>query len=66
MKGKEGTRDPGGPDAKSGRYSSGSGLCPSRENGFFADVIESVELLNIINLGRGAYSSIQVDTIHDS
>jgi len=39
MKGKEGTGDPGGPDAKSGRYSSGSGLCPSGEKGFFADVI---------------------------
>jgi len=38
MKGKEGTGDPGGPDAKSGRYSSGSGLCPSQEKGFFADV----------------------------
>jgi len=38
MKGKEGTGDPGGPDAKSGRYSSGSGLCPSGEKGFFADV----------------------------
>jgi len=38
MKGKEGTGDPGGPDAKSGRYSSKSGLCPSGENCFFADV----------------------------
>ena len=38
MKGKEGTGDPGGPDAKSGRYASGSGLCPSGEKGFFADV----------------------------
>jgi len=38
IKGKEGTGDPGGPDAKSGRYSSGSGLCPSGEKGFFADV----------------------------
>jgi len=37
MKSKEGTGDPGGPDAKSGRYSSGSGLCPSGEKGFFAD-----------------------------
>jgi len=34
---KEGTGDPGGPDAKSGRYSSGSGLCPSGEKGFFPD-----------------------------
>jgi len=34
MKGKEGTGDPGGPDAKTGGYSSGSGLCPSRENLF--------------------------------
>ena len=32
-----GTGDPGGPHAKSGRYSSGSGLCPSGEKGFFAD-----------------------------
>ena len=39
MKGKNGTGDPGGQDAKSGRYSSGSGLCPSREKGFFADVL---------------------------
>ena len=38
MKGKEDTGDPGGADAKSGSYSSGSGLCPSGENGFFADV----------------------------
>jgi len=38
MKGKEGTGDLGGPDAKSGPYSSGSGLCPSGEKGFFADV----------------------------
>ena len=38
MKGKEGTGDPGGPDAKSGRYSSRSRLCPSGEKGFFADV----------------------------
>jgi len=38
MKGKEGTGDAGGPDAKSGRYSSGSGLCPSAEKGFFGDV----------------------------
>jgi len=37
MKGKEGTGDPGGPDAKSRRYPSGSGLCPSGEKGFFAD-----------------------------
>jgi len=37
MKGKEGTGDPGGPDAKSGRYSSGSGLCPPGEKCFFAD-----------------------------
>jgi len=46
MKGKEGTGDPGGPDAKSGRYSSGSGLCPSGEKGFFADVffLESAQL----------------------
>jgi len=38
MKGKEGMGDPGGPDAKSGRYSSRSGLCPSGEKAFFADV----------------------------
>jgi len=38
MKGKEGTGYPGGQDAQSGRYSSGSGLCPSGEKGFFADV----------------------------
>jgi len=37
MKGKEGTGDRGGPDAKTGRYSSRSGLCPSGEKGFFAD-----------------------------
>jgi len=37
MKGKEGTGDLGGPDAKSRRYSSGSGLCPSGVEGFFAD-----------------------------
>jgi len=40
MKGKEGTGDPGGLDAKSGRYSSGSRLCPSGEKGFFADEAE--------------------------
>jgi len=38
-KGKEGTGDPGGPDAKSGRYSSGSGLCPSGEKDLFADEV---------------------------
>ena len=37
MQGKQGTGDPGGPNAKSGRYSSGSGLCPSGEKSFFAD-----------------------------
>jgi len=37
MKGKEGTGHPGGPDAKSGRYWSRSGLCPSGEKAFFAD-----------------------------
>jgi len=42
MKGKEGTGDQAGQDAKSGRYSSRSGLCPSGENGFFADVISLV------------------------
>jgi len=40
MKATEGTGHPGGPHAKSGRYSSGSGLCPSRETGFFADALE--------------------------
>ena len=40
MKAKEGTGHQGGPHAKSGRYSSGSGLCPSRETGFFADALE--------------------------
>jgi len=49
MKGKEGTGDPGGPDAKSGRYSSGSGLCLSGEKGFFADVCLEV-LRNIPRL----------------
>jgi len=39
MKGKEGTGDPGGPDAKSGRYSSGSRLCLSGEKCFFADLL---------------------------
>ena len=34
----EGTGDPAGPDAKSGCYLSRSGLCPSRDNGFSADV----------------------------
>jgi len=56
MKGKEGSGDQRGPDAKSGRYSSrhelcpsrrgvclsGSGLCPSGEKGFFADVLEPI------------------------
>jgi len=44
MKGKEGTGDRGGPNAKSGRYSSRSGLCPSGEKGFFADVEGGVYL----------------------
>jgi len=35
MKGKEGIGDPGGQDAKSGRYSSGGGLCPSGEKRLF-------------------------------
>ena len=38
-KAKVGTGDPGGPDAKSGSYSPGSGLCPSREQLSFADVL---------------------------
>jgi len=42
MKGKEGTGDLGRPDSKSGRYSSGSGLCPSGEKAFFADVAKSL------------------------
>jgi len=37
MKVKEGMGDLGGADAKSRRYSSGSGLCPSGEKCFFAD-----------------------------
>jgi len=41
MKGKDGTGDPGGPDAMSRPYSPGSGLCPSREKRFFADVNDS-------------------------
>ena len=41
MKGKEGTGDPGGLDTKSGHSSSGSGLCPLGENGFFADDVGS-------------------------
>jgi len=39
MKGKEGTGDLAGPDAMSGRYSSGGGLCRSCEKGFFADEV---------------------------
>jgi len=39
MKGKEGTGDPRGQDAKSGPYSSASGLSLSGANGFFADVV---------------------------
>jgi len=41
MKGKEGTGDRGGPDAKSGCYSSGSGLSLSGEKAFFADGMAS-------------------------
>jgi len=37
MKDKEGTGDPGGLEAKSGRYSSGSGHCSFGEKAFFAD-----------------------------
>jgi len=37
MKGKEGTADLGEQQAKSGRYSSGSGLCPSGEKVFSAN-----------------------------
>ena len=37
MKGKEGTGDPGGADAKSGGFSSGSVLSPSGEKGCFPD-----------------------------
>jgi len=46
MKGKEGTGDPGGLDAKSGHYSSGSRLCPSGEKGFFADVFKRTNAAN--------------------
>jgi len=38
MKGQEGTGDPGGLDAKSRRYPTRSGLCPSGEKDFFADL----------------------------
>jgi len=37
MKGKEGSGDPEGREAKSGLASSGSGLDTSSEKGFFAD-----------------------------
>jgi len=47
MKGKECTGDPGGPDAKSGPYSSGSGLCPSAEKGFLADATTEAEFVAI-------------------
>jgi len=45
MKVQEGTGDPGGPDPKTARSWSGSGLCPSGEKAFFADVSrEAIEL----------------------
>ena len=57
MKGKEGTGDPGGPDAKSTRYSSASGLCPFGEKGFFADEVSTLSL-PILRLSRSKYSII--------
>jgi len=39
MKGKEGSGDPEGGEAKSGLASSGRGLDTSGEKGFFADVV---------------------------
>jgi len=50
MKGKEGTRDSGGQDAKSGRYSSRSGLCPSGEKGFFADLLGATGMQTLQDL----------------
>ena len=42
MKGKEGSGDPEGPEAKSGLASSGRGLDTSVEKGFFGDVLAMV------------------------
>jgi len=42
MKGKEGSGDPEGREAKSGLASSGRGLDTSGEKGFFADAVSPV------------------------
>jgi len=47
MKGKEGSGDPEGREAKSGLASSGRGLDTSREKGFFADVHIISSYINI-------------------
>ena len=50
MKGKEGSGDPEGREAKSGLASSGRGLDTSGEKGFFADVIRQTHMVLIQNL----------------
>jgi len=53
MKGKEGTADPGGQQAKSRRYLSGSGLCPSGEIVFFANGARGLsDREGLVDLGR--------------
>jgi len=57
MKGKEGSGDPEGREAKSGLASSGRGLDTSGEKGFFADV----KALNLLQL---VYLSIKITRYH--
>ena len=57
MKAKACTGDPGGPDAKSGRYSSGSGFCPAREKAFFAH--DNRETLGWGGITRSASDAVE-------
>jgi len=66
MKGREGTGDLGGQDAKSGRYSSGSGLCPSGEKCFFADVPFHFPFSSIGRVAFGSEHGGPASSVHDS
>jgi len=66
MKGKEGTGDPGGQDAKSGRYSPGSGLRPSGEKCFFADVPLHFPFSSFREVAFGSEHGRPVSSVRDS
>jgi len=63
MKGKEGSGDPEGREAKSGLASSGRGLDTSGEKGFFADVGRNVKQ-TVRRLGSRRNGQSQHNTGH--